>query len=139
MTFKLTDTVRSLTGLIRQETALLAAGGGTEVKEIAMAKQRLAASLEQQLATLDREQPNWHEDLPVERRPEMAAAMSDLAGAAAQNKQVLARHIELSRELLGAIGAEARRLSGASNETYGAAGTVMRSEVPAPFAVNARL
>ena len=139
MTIELTDTVRSLTGLIRQENALLTAGSGAEVKDIALAKQRLAASLEQQMATLEREQPNWHEDVPVERQPEMAAAMSDMAAVAAQNKKVLERHIELSRELLGAIGAEARRLSGASNETYGAAGTMRRSEVPTPFAVNARL
>ena len=135
----LTVTVASLTGLLRAETALLGAGGTRDVAELAAAKQRLASSLEQQIATLDRERPQWHTALSAAAAAALAQAMSALHEAAEANGAMLERQIALSRELLGAVAAEARRLAGTAQETYGASGTVSRFDAPTPLAVNTSL
>ena len=135
----LTVTVASLTGLLRAETALLGAGGTRDIAELAAAKQRLAASLEQQIATLDRERPDWHAALDAAAAAALAQAMAALHAAADANGTMLERQIAFSRELLGAVAAEARRLAGTTQETYGASGTVSRSDAPTPLAVNTSL
>lgn len=135
----LTVTVASLTGLLRAETALLGAGETRDVAELAAAKQRLASSLEQQIATLDRERPQWHTALSAAAAAALAQAMSALHEAAEANGAMLERQIALSRELLGAVAAEARRLAGTAQETYGASGTVSRFDTPTPLAVNTSL
>lgn len=135
----LTVTVASLTSIVRAETALLGAGEIGGVADLALAKQRLAASLEQQIATLDREQPQWHATLEKPAAAALAQAMSGLHKAAEANGTMLGRQIDLSRELLGAVAAEARRLAGTAQETYGASGTVLRSDAATPLAVNTSL
>jgi flagellar biosynthesis/type III secretory pathway chaperone len=139
MTAELTVTARSLTALMRAETAVLATGGSRDIGEIAAAKQRLAGAFEQQVATLDRECSGWAAALAPEGAEALAAAMAELQAATAENGALLERHLDLSRDLLGAIAAEAKRLAGTTSETYGASGAVMQSHSPAPFAVNASL
>lgn len=134
------DLIRSLADLMREETDALTAGGlAQSLGELAAAKLRLTTALERELALLDREQPSWKGSLTPESRAQLAQAFGDLCAAAQDNARVLARHIDLSRDLLDAVAAEASRMAGNRQETYGAEGDVKRIEAPQPLAVNTRL
>ena len=137
---RLHDLIRSLEELMREETGTLTAGGLAQpLGELAAAKLRLTTSLEHEIARLDREEPSWKQSLSQEARTQVAQAFQDLCGAAQDNARVLARHIDLSRDLLEAVAAEARRMAGNRQETYGAEGDVKRIEAPQPLAINTRL
>jgi hypothetical protein len=53
--------------------------------------------------------------------------------------RVLERQIDLSTEMMGAVAAEARRVTGSRSSIYGARGRVARSDAAAPISVNASL
>ncbi len=133
------STIHSLAALTRDETALLQAGQRDGVAELASAKLKLTASLEKQLAELCRQRAEWQSELDADERQALAEAVVELKVVSAENAIVLQRQIELSRELLDAIAAEAKRLGGTRSETYASSGGLRRLELPAPISVNATL
>lgn len=135
----LVETMRSLTGLMREESGLLTQGRRHEIAELAAAKLRLTAQLEKQVAAAERQDPDWQQRLGGKERDEFVAAVQAMQEEAAENGRRILRQIELSRELMEAIAAEAKRLGGTRSEVYGSAGAVQRSELPAPISINARL
>ncbi|CAA9498771.1 MAG: hypothetical protein AVDCRST_MAG31-230 [uncultured Sphingomonas sp.] len=138
MTEALREVIGSLVAVMRDETALLQAGRSAEVRELAAAKLKLTARLEKLVAEAGREDANWRERM-LEADSGLAALVRELQVAAAENGRMLQRRIELSRELLDAIAAEAKRLGGNRSETYAATGGVRRTELPAPISINASL
>lgn len=135
----LRDAIESLISLMREETAmLLSAGPRPDIEVLASAKVRLTATLEGQLAALDREEPGWRETV-AETDAELAAAIAELQEVSTENATVLRRQIDLSRELMDAIAAEAKRLVGTRSQTYGATGGLFRQDVSTPISVNTNL
>ena len=135
----LRDTIESLISLMREETAtLLSAGPRRDIEALAGAKVRLTATLESQLAALDREQPGWRETI-AETSADLAAAIAELQEVSTENATVLRRQIDLSRDLMDAIAAEAKRLVGTRSQTYGATGGLFRQDVSTPISVNTNL
>ena len=136
---ELQDTMTSLTALMNEEVTLLGSGGDARLAAVAAAKARVTAALESQIAVLERIEPEWRTDLGADERTALAASLDQLQQAAIANAGMLARHIDLSRELLDAISAEAGRLSGTRTETYQASGGLRQIELPVPIAINTSL
>ena len=140
MIAEIQDTMTSLTALMNEEVALLACpDGGGRLAAVATAKGRLTSALETQLARLERTHPDWRQSVPSEEREALGSTLQQLQQAALANAQVLSRHIDLSRELLDSISAEARRLSGTKSETYQSSGGLRQVELPAPISINTSL
>lgn len=136
----LLDTLRSLNGIIREETDLLRKVGHVPLSdELALAKQRLAAALEAQTTTLDRERPGWLQALIEDDQIALTAAVAELRLLSRENAGVLARQIELSRDLLDAIAVEAKRLAGSRTRTYGAWGNLFEADQSTPISINTSL
>ncbi len=140
MANELIDTIHSLVTLMREETDTLRSGGSAaQVEEIAAAKLRLTASLEAQIAQAERERPDWRSRLGELDQAALRDATDALRRVAAENAEVLKRQITLSREILDAIAAEAKRLSGTRSQTYCARGEVFRVDASTPISVNTSL
>lgn len=134
MTDSIRDSLASLIRLMREETAsLLGHGPRDDLEAIAAAKLRLTAQLEAQLAAAGR----GGSELPAD--PELIDIVGELREVSAENATVLRRQIELSRELLDAIAAEAGRLAGSRTQTYGASGGIFRIDGSTPISVNTSL
>lgn len=132
------ETIRSLCSLMEEETQLLGSvGASDELKCLAAAKLRLTAALETQVAAIERESQDWLQAASAE--PDFADALGQLREVAEINARTLARHIDLSRDLLDAVATDARRLAGSRQETYGAAGHISRVDEPVPVSINTRL
>ncbi len=139
MASNLVDPIRSLTAIMLEETEKLQSPGRSpELAELAVAKQRLVAILDTRTAQLTRQDAAWLEALPEETREELMQALSELKDASASNAVVLERHIQLTLEMMSAITAEARRISGARHAVYGSAGGLSRIELATPISVNSQ-
>ena len=139
MASELIDLVRSLSALMREETALLqtpARFGG--IGEIAGAKARLVGLLDARSTELARVDADWMEALEPELKAELLDALAGLKEASGPNADALARQIELSMEMMAAVAAEAKRLSGTRHTVYGAAGGLSRIELPTPISLNSQ-
>jgi flagellar biosynthesis/type III secretory pathway chaperone len=141
MTAQLIDAMVSLTALMEEESEQLARKAYLPaLGEIAAAKLRLTGRIEADVAKLKRERPDdWAEAIEPELRAELAEASRNLRDASAVNQQILSRQIELSVEMMGAIAAEAQRLTGNRSTTYGACGGLGGMDAPAPISINAKL
>jgi flagellar biosynthesis/type III secretory pathway chaperone len=140
MTAQLIDAMVSLTALMEEESEKLARKAYVpELGEIAAAKLRLTGRIEADFARLKREAANWADRLDADTRVQLADASRDLRDASAVNQQILSRQIELSVEMMGAIAAEAQRLTGTRSTTYGACGGLGGMDAPAPISINAKL
>ena len=133
------DLVQSLAALMREETAMLqtsARFGGLE--EIAGAKTRLVGSLDARCAELSRADPQWLDSLDGETKEQLLAALGELRDASEPNREALARQIELSADMLAAVTAEAKRITGARHSVYGARGGLSRIEIATPISLNSQ-
>lgn len=140
MAADLIDLVGSLIAITREETDRCSAPGRhADLREMADAKARLVAAMEARVAALTRERPDWMRELEPDLRDRLTACVSELQEAAIANARVLKRHIELTTEMMAAVAAEAQRLTGARNATYGVRGTLFRTDQPAPISLNTRL
>lgn len=140
MIAELQDTMTSLTALMNEEVVLLGAAGEIgRLNAVAAAKGRVTATLESQIAALERTEPDWRSKAAPDELAALAQGLEQLQQAAVANAGSLARHIDLSRELLDAVAVEARRLSGARAETYGASGGLRHLDLPAPISINTSL
>lgn len=136
----LLDAMTSLSDLMEEESALL----GSSVRspglpEIAEAKSRLAGRIEAETTRLARETPGWMDAIDAESRETLTRASERLRDVSVVNAQILSRQIELSVDMMGAIAAEAKRITGTRNATYGAGGSLFGSDMPAPISINTRL
>jgi flagellar biosynthesis/type III secretory pathway chaperone len=137
MVNELIDLVKSLAALMREETELLRAGarfGG--IHEIAAAKARLVGSLEARSAEMDRADGNWLEALEENARERLIEALRELKDASGPNAEALSRQIELTTEMMAAVTAEAKRLTGTRHSVYGARGNLSRIDLPTPISHN---
>lgn len=140
MTAQLIDAMVSLTALMEEESEKLARKAYVpELGEISAAKLRLTGRIEADFARLKRENSDWAEKLDEESRLLLSDASRNLRDASAINQQILSRQIELSVDMMGAIAAEAQRLTGTRSTTYGACGGLGGMDAPAPISINARL
>jgi flagellar biosynthesis/type III secretory pathway chaperone len=141
MTAQLIDAMLSLAQIMEEESERLARGAYfAELPEMAAVKLRLTGRIEAEVARMKREAPDdWAERLDPEARVALTEASRTLRDASTVNQQVLQRQIELSVDMMGAIAAEAQRLTGSRNITYGACGGLGGMDAPAPISVNARL
>ncbi|HEY0043603.1 MAG TPA: flagellar biosynthesis protein FlgN [Allosphingosinicella sp.] len=133
------DLVQSLATLMREETGMLqtpARFGGLE--EIAGAKTRLVAALDARTAELSRSDPQWMDALDPETKQQLLAALAELRDASEPNREALARQIELSVDMLAAVTAEAKRITGARHSVYGARGGLSRLEIATPISLNSQ-
>jgi hypothetical protein len=138
------DTINALICIIEEESETLALTGYTQstqgnIAELALAKARLAGRLEHLTVQLQRENPYWMKTLPDEMRADMTAAYRDLHNASVVNADILERQIDLSSDMLAAVGHEIERLTGHGSTTYSARGKVRRSKSRPPLSINTRL
>lgn len=136
----LTDLIVSLTAVMEEETGrLLKPGRHADMAEMAAAKGQLVAALEARNAVLARERPDWMQRLEPDARLRLAGLVRELSQASILNARVLRRQIDLSTEMMAAVAAEAQRLTGARNATYGHRGALSRTEQATPISLNTRL
>ncbi len=135
----LIDTLYALIRIMEEESETLALSGPTSaIAELAQAKVRLAARMEQICARLHRHSATWMEDLQGEERAQFAEATEELHKAATVNSDILERQIALSTDMLSAVGLELERISGRSGTTYGRLGDIRRKQATLPLSVNQR-
>ncbi|RJF85707.1 flagellar biosynthesis protein FlgN [Sphingomonas cavernae] len=131
------DVMASLTLIMNEETDRLRGHErALDLAELATAKVRLVGVLETELARVNREQPGWTEALDDEERDALASALIALGDASTANAAILERQIDLSAEMMGAVAAEAKRLSGSRTSTYGARGDLSHMDLATPISVN---
>ena len=135
MVSELIDLVKSLAALMREETQLLQTRFGG-IQEIASAKARLVACLDTKSAELGRSDPQWLEKLEGPDKDALLEALKELKEVSIPNAEALSRQIDLSVEMLAAVTAEAKRLTGTRHAVYGAAGGLSRLELPTPISHN---
>lgn len=137
---QLVDTICAMIAVMEEESETLALHGPVEsIAELAQAKARLAARMEEQLARMNRHNPHWHKDIDDDARRKLGDTYSDLHSACAVNSEILERQIDLSTEMLCAVGKEIERLTGHNATTYGRGGKVRRGQGKPPLSVNTRM
>ena len=135
------DLARSLASLMTEETGALGERGRmADHEELVGAKRRLVAQLEAEIVRLNREAPSWMNELDEDQDAALSEAMATLRDAAISNASVVDRHLTLSNDLIDAVAAEARRLTGNAGCSYLGSGSIMlRDGGTSPISVNTRL
>lgn len=127
----------SLSAVMREETGRLQANErALDLAELAAAKARLVGALEERLARLGRQAPGWAAQMDEDTREAFAEALGELRAASMVNAALLERQIELSADLMSAISAEAKRLTGNRAYAYGATGALARTDLTTPISLN---
>lgn len=135
----LIDLMIDLIRLMEEESDLLAySGPRAKIESIAQAKIRLTSQMEAQCAALYRCDPRWMEALKGDDRRSFAETSADLHMAATVNAAILERQIDLSTEMLSAVGKELERVTGRGGATYSRRGTVKRARSSPPLSVNGK-
>lgn len=131
------DILSSLTLIMNEETERLQSQQrDSDLGELVTVKLRLTGLLEQEMARLNRSEPDWAEALDEEQRGRLSAALIGLSKASAANAALLERQLELSSELMDAFAKEARRLAGKRASTYGAEGGLSPLDLASPISIN---
>ena len=135
----LIETIESIVAVMDEESAILSQHGPVPgIEELGAAKTRLAGRMELQVAQLFRAWPAWTSELVGEDRSRLSVAYDVLHRTSALNSAILERHIDLSTEMLAAVGKEIERQSGRGTTTYGRYGQVHSTATRAPLSVNTR-
>ncbi len=134
------ELVKSLTSLAtildEENDRLTRPANASDLPELVAAKIRLAGIVEAESIRLARERPRWLDDLPEEEQDEIRSLLETLVRRLGVNANLLGRRIAMCDEIMGAIAAEARRLTGAKSAVYGVRGTLMSSEQATPISIN---
>lgn len=138
------DTINTLICIMEEESETIALPGARpdpqrDLAELALAKSRLAGRLEQLTNGLARENPYWMKQMDDVTRGQLTKAYTDLHTASVVNADVLERQIDLSTELLAAVGMEIERLTGHGSKTYGVKGDMRRAKGRPPLSINTRI
>ncbi|MBJ6122051.1 flagellar protein FlgN [Sphingomonas mollis] len=137
MWIDLVDAIASLAKLVDEENDRLTMPiNHPDLPGIVAAKSRLAGQVEAETARLAREDPDWLATLDPDDRGKVTALIETLLRRLSINANLLDRRIRLCDDLMGAIAAEAQRLTGARSTVYGVRGTLRLNENPAPISVN---
>lgn len=135
----LCDTMIDLIRLMEEESEALAVSGPRAATDaLAQAKIRLAARMEAHCAALHRLNPRWIEALEGDDRRSFTELNEDLFRAATINSAILERQIDLSSEMLAAVGKELERVTGRGGATYSRRGAVKRARSRPPVSVNGK-
>jgi flagellar biosynthesis/type III secretory pathway chaperone len=127
----------SLSAVMREETGRLQSNErALDLAELAAAKARLVGTLEERLARLGRQESEWAAQMDEPTREAFAEALGELRAASMVNAALLERQIELSADLMSAISAEAKRLTGNRAYAYGATGVLARTDLTTPISLN---
>ena len=127
----------SLSAVMREETGRLQSNErALDLAELAAAKARLVGSLEERLARLGRQESEWAAQMDEPTREAFDEALGELRAASMVNAALLERQIELSADLMSAISAEAKRLTGNRAYAYGATGVLARTDLTTPISLN---
>ena len=134
------EPVKSLTSLAmildEENDRLTRPANASDLPELVAAKIRLAGIVEAESIRLARERPRWLDDLPEEEQGEIRSLLETLVRRLGVNANLLERRIAMCDEIMGAIAAEARRLTGAKSAVYGVRGTLLSSEQATPISIN---
>lgn len=134
------ELVKSLTSLAmildEENDRLTRPANASDLPELVAAKIRLAGIVEAESIRLARERPRWLDDLPEEEQDEIRSLLETLVRRLGVNANLLERRIAMCDEIMGAIAAEALRLTGAKSAVYGVRGTLMSSEQATPISIN---
>lgn len=132
----LVEHLRSLAAVVAEESAILSdpTRGGVP-PTLVEAKLRLVGAVEAAVSG----SPDWRAALSPDERAAAEPLLVALGPDMAANAELLRRRLDLCEDLMAAIGAEARRLTGGRSVTYGALGALARTDRAAPIAVNASL
>lgn len=134
------DAARSIASLMDEETEALGQRGRlADHAELVAAKRRLVAQMEAEIVRLNRETPNWLRDLDAEQDAALTEAMGTLQAAAMSNATMVRRQRDLSNDLIDAVAAEAKRLTGNSSCSYRDTGSVTWRQDSSPISVNTSL
>jgi flagellar biosynthesis/type III secretory pathway chaperone len=140
MPSEMIDIMTSLTALMNEETLRLSGQErALDLAQLAAAKARLVARLEEMLARRNRHEPDWPEQMDEETREQLIQCLTDQRTASVANAAILERQIELSMEMMTAIANEARRLAGNRAYTYGARGDLAKMDLATPISFNTEL
>lgn len=139
MNDSLVDMVRSLTAIMEEETARLGSADRLgDLAELAMAKAKLVNALETETTRRSRENRDWLAAQDPAEKEELLDALRALRDASAPNQALLRRQIDLSTEILAAVAAEAKRLTGNRHAVYGHAGDLAQIDVATPISIDSR-
>lgn len=134
------ELVKSLTSLAmildEENDRLTRPANASDLPELVAAKIRLAGIVEAESIRLALERPRWLDDLPEEEQGEIRSLLETLVRRLGVNANLLERRIAMCDEIMGAIAAEARRLTGAKSAVYGVRGTLLSSEQATPISIN---
>ena len=134
------DCMESLITLMENETEELKIGRGLrDGGQIADAKGRLVAVLEKEIAKLNRRPAEWALSLEVDDRERLAELIRRVEKAALENAAMIQRSLRLSAEMIDAVSAEARRVSGGRSVSYHRSGALNDTSRSAPISVNTAL
>lgn len=118
---ELLDQANALVKAIEDETqALEARTGGVRVAvEQATRKKAMADAFDGKVAKLDRDWPNWKDEVQNGLSDRLTMTMAKLSSAAGKNAKILERHVAFSREMLQHVEAEMKRASSGQFAVYG--------------------
>lgn len=131
------DIMSSLTLIMNEEVARLQTRQhNNDLNELVTVKLRLTGLLEQEMARLNRSQPDWASALEEQERDRLSETLVELTKASAANASLLERQLELSSEMMEALATEARRLAGKRASTYCAEGGLSPLDLATPISIN---
>lgn len=132
MTDELIEAVTSLSMILDEENDRLTSPGFDPIPgELVAAKLRHVGMIEAAGVRLGQQG-----DVAPEAVERLGALIPEMLAKVEVNAALLRRRIAICDDLMGAISAEARRLSGARSTTYGAQGAMFRSDQATPIAIN---
>lgn len=139
MPAELIEALTSLDLILEEETAQLASSGYNPLLgQLVAAKTRAAGTIERHWLRLFGTGADPDALAPADR-----AALADRIGATLDrlraNAHLIERRIALCDDLLGAISAEAKRVSGGRSLVYGARGAIARNDQATPISINTSL
>jgi hypothetical protein len=139
MWIDLVDAIASLAKLVDEENDRLTMPvNHPDLPGIVAAKARLAGQVEAESVRLAREEPDWLATLAPADQDKVRDLIDLLMRRLTVNANLLDRRLRLCDDLMGAIAAEAQRLTGARSTVYGVRGTLRMSEQAAPISVNSQ-
>jgi hypothetical protein len=139
MAHELIDALSSLSSIVDEENDRLTRPGYAEdLPALVAAKLRLAGLVEAEYARLARIGGDWTDHLDADVRDALLPLIDGVFRRLRVNAQLLERRMELCDAIMGAIAAEAQRLTGGRSAVYGLHGVLRHSEQPTPIAVNSR-
>lgn len=134
MTAPLIDLMASLTTVIEDEAAAIGHhANSTMLRDLVEIKQRLTGLLERELARLTRLDPHWVSALDGEDRAAAVAALDRLTAASDAGAVLVRRRLDMTGELIGALGDEARRVAGRRASTYDGDGDLTPPDAAPPI------